>query len=220
MKGRLYLLALLFLAAAVLLGIVASGRGLRGSRAGEEAIRAGTGELGTVIADLLWLQLDRYHHIWMYQGNQWATATDYLPQLWLITRLDPDFAEAYIDGGYHLAVNLGHVEDGLELLYSGRRNCPESEGILWEILAVVCETGHGGPRAAHEAAWDYLRLVARKRGHITEPWNEANADLILEFTFQDDSSRVNHERLARIYEGRTTLIRYARSRDLWTPQQP
>ncbi len=101
------MLAVVFLFIAVVSGRIA-GETAWENEAASEAVSSGAGEIGSILADILWLQLDQYHHIWMYQGNEWTTATDYLPQLWLIIKLDPTFAEAYIDGGYHLVRNLGH----------------------------------------------------------------------------------------------------------------
>ena len=210
--------AVIFLAAAVVFGRLATGSYTRGNPQAAEALSSGSRQIGTVLADVLWLQLDRYHHIWMYQGYDWATATDYLPQLWLITKLDPDFAEAYIDGGYHLGVNLGYPEEGLELLDQGVINCPDDEEVFWEKAVVLWETNYRGYRATHEAVWDYLRLVSKKRGDIAHPWNEANANMLLEFTFEEDSLRRNHMRIAERYSNRTDFIRFARRSGLWTPE--
>jgi len=211
----LYLLAAAFLFVAVVAGRISENSPGR-NEAASEAVSSSTGEIGAVLADVLWLQLDRYHHIWMYQGNEWTTATDYLPQLWLITKLNPGFAEAYIDGGHHIAINLGMPEDGLELLEDGVRRCPENEKILWEKLIVLWKTNYSGYRATEEAAWNYLELVKRKNGDISEPWNEANAAMLLEFTFEEDSLRRNYIRISERYAERCNFIRFARLEGLWT----
>ncbi len=211
----LYLSALLFLIIAVVSGRIAS-ESAGGNEIASEAVSTGTGQIGGLLADILWLQLDQYHHIWMYQGNEWITATDYLPQLWLIIKLDPGFAEAYIDGGYHLAINLNMPEEGLELLGEGARQCPDNERILWEKATVLWETDFYGTRVTHEAVWNYLDLVKRKRGQITEPWNEANAAMILEFTFEEDTLRRNNLRISERYADRCDLIRFARREGFWT----
>ncbi|MFO8183682.1 MAG: hypothetical protein R6U39_05860 [Candidatus Aegiribacteria sp.] len=216
-KGwSLWLFALLFLAVAVITGRMATMGTAAGDRAAVETITAGTGQLGRILADLLWIQLDRYHHIWMYQGHRWQTATDYLPQLWLITKLNPQFPDAYIDGGHHLAVNLDKPEEGFRLLDRGIRNCPDNERVYWERMIVLWETGYRGARGTRLAAWDYLELVRRKRGRISEPWNEANAAMILGFTFSGDSLRRNSSVISRRYDERAEFIRSARRSGLWT----
>ena len=215
-KCYLYLLAVLFLSIAVISGRIAGETALE-NEAASEAVSSGLGEIGGILADLLWLQLDQYHHIWMYQGNEWMTATDYLPQLWLIIKLDPTFTEAYIDGGYHLVINLGHQEDGFRLLEEGVRQCPYDERMHWERLVVLWQSNYYGSRAIQEAAWDYMTLVKEKRGHIVDPWNEANASLILKSCFANDSLRRNHMEISERYGERRDFIRFASRNDLWRP---
>jgi len=211
----LYVFAVVFLFIAVISGRIAGETAWQNETA-SEAVATGAGKIGGILADILWLQLDRYHHIWMYQGNEWMTATDYLPQLWLIIKLDPTFAEAYIDGGYHLTINLGHPEEGLRLLREGLRQCPDNERMLWENLIVLWQSYYYGPTAIQEAAWNYLALVKRKQGQIDHPWNEANASLILEFAFERDTLRRNHMEISERYTERCNFIRFARLNCLWS----
>ena len=215
-RYHMYLLAVIFLSIAVISGRIA-GETVWENETASQAVSSGAGEIGGILADLLWLQLDRYHHIWMYQGNEWMTATDYLPQLWLIIKLDPTFAEAYIDGGHHLSINLGHPEEGLRLLAEGIRQCPDSEKMRWERLLVLWRTDYYGPRAIQEAAWDYMTLVKEKQGLIVDPWNEANASMILEFCFEEDSLRFNHTEISERYAERCEFIRFASMNNLWRP---
>ncbi|OPL18527.1 MAG: hypothetical protein AVO35_04135 [Candidatus Aegiribacteria sp. MLS_C] len=208
---RQYLVAVLFLVMAVVTGRAATGGSSAENQAARETVEAGAGELGDILADLLWLQTDRYHHIWMYQGEDWVTNTEYLPQLWMVIQLNPDFPDAYVDGGNHLAINLGMPEEGLRLLERGTANCPDNEKVFWERLIVLWQTGFEGPRGTRLAAWDYLELVRKKRGMIVYPWNEANASMIIGFTFRDDTLRRNSERLALRYDERrdaTSLLRH------------
>lgn len=213
-KGILHvLLALFFLSVAVISGRIAVEIEDENAPA-SMAVSSGLDEIGGILADILWLQLDRYHHIWMYQGNDWVTATDYLPQLWLILELSPGFEQAYVDGGYHLAVNLNEYEKGIELLRRGARNCPWSEYVLWENAVVLWETGYCGSRETEEAAWQYLRLVRRKRGRIVDPWNEANANLILQLEFEQDSTRRNNIAISDHYSHRCEILRGIRGAGL------
>ncbi len=206
-----WLYIILFFSVAVITGRIAVLENQYRDTTASRAFNAGAGQLGEVIADFLWLDMDRYHHIWMYQGHDWKTATDYLPQLWLVTKLNPDFPDAYVDGSYHLAVNLGNFQEGIRLLDRGMRNCPDNEKIYWEKLQILWQTGNGSPRQVRLAAWDYLDLVRRKSGDIAEPWNEANAYMITGFTFRDDSTRRNSPVLSRRYDQRADFLRSAGS---------
>lgn len=210
----LSLAALLFLATATVTGRLVSRRALVDDTA-LVATSSAFGKLGAVLADLLWLQLDRYHHIWMYQGNDWTTDRDYLQQLWLITRLKPGFAEAYISGGNHLAINLGAPEAGLDLLREGLLRCPGDDRIVWEYAVTLWSTDQQGPRATQEAVWDYMRLFRNRRGRVAEPWNSTNCQILLKTTFQESTGRRNHEAISRRYESRSEFIRDAGRVELW-----
>jgi len=207
---RPYVYAVIFLAVAIITGRLASEDSPGGNEVAKATVSAGTGQLGVMLADLLWIKIDNYHHIMMYQGYEWTAITEYMPQLWLVIKLNPSFPDAYIDGGHHLAVNLGFPEEGLELLDRGIINCPDDERVFWERLMVLWRTGYRGVRATRSAAWDYLKIVRRKRGRIREAWNEANAVMIIGFTFRDDESRINAGRLAARYEERARNIRRLR----------
>ncbi len=217
MKSRYvpFVAAVIFLTVAVYSGRLA-GEAAMSDNTAEEAASKGIGQIGSFIADILWLQLDRYHHIWMYQGNEWVTATDYLPQLWLITKLDPTFADAYIDGGYQLAINLDEISEGIRLLQEGVRQCPDNERVLWEYAVVLWQADYYGPRMTEEAAWQYLRIVQEKRGLIEEPWNEGNAYFLLEKAFEQDTLRRNNLEISRRYSNRCSFVRRSRIEDVWS----
>jgi len=208
------IVALLLLTTAFITGREVSRYALQDDTAAEFA-SSGLGKLGAILADLLWLQLDQYHHIWMYQGNDWTTSTEYLPQLWLITRLNPGFAEAYIAGGNHLAVNLGEPEAGVALLQAGIRNCPENDRVAWEYAVVLWRTGQLGPRATQEATWRYMDMVRRSRFDVAEPWNYTNCSILLKASFREQQDRENHSAIARRYQFRSEFIRDAGRVGLW-----
>lgn len=219
MKGRTvpFVAAAIFLTVAVYSGRLAS-QAASSDNTATEAVSKGIGNIGSFLADILWLQLDQYHHIWMYQGNEWVTATDYLPQLWLITKLNPTFAEAYIDGGYQLAVNLNEISEGIRLLQEGIRHCPENERVLWEYAVVLWEVDYYSPRETEIATWHYLRNLRNKHGLIQEPWNEGNAYFLLEKAFEQDSLRRNNLVISRLYSNRRSFVRRARSEGIWTTE--
>ncbi len=174
-----------------------------------EVFSSGFDEIRVFIADLLYLQIDRYHHIMTYQGYDWKVITDYLPHLWLITKLNPTFPEAYIEGGHHLAVNLGYVDEGLHLLREGIRNCPDNPGILWEYAYVSWETGALTSHELSTSLWNFLALERRldlQATEITRYTNAMNARRLLWWTFEGDTSRVNHIRIAERYKTRIELM--------------
>jgi hypothetical protein len=174
-----------------------------------EVFSSGLREVRTFLADLLYLQLDRYHHILLYQGYDWKVVTDYLPQLWLVTRLDPSFGEAYADGGYHLAINLGHVEDGIELLLMGMENCPDDPDVSWEYAYVTWKTGSLSRREQVESVWSYLRLERRldmSASVIERYTNAMNACRLLWWTFEDYAGRADNTRIAERYRRRVDVM--------------
>lgn len=211
---RLPALALLFLVVAFFSGAIAD-RMITADGTAAQALDSGLSRLGSVVADLLWLELDKYHHLGMYQGVDWTANTDYLPQLWLITRLNPGFVDAYLTGGYHLAVNLGMPAEGIALLQRGLLNCPADDRIRWEYTTVLWETNYLGPRATQESAWTYLDIVRRRRGNVQEIWNEPNAELILKAAFLADSTRMHSVSIAHRYQSRSEFIRDAGRVNLW-----
>ena len=165
-----------------------------------EVFSSGLEQVRSFIGDLVYLKIDDYHHIWMYQGKGWTSATDYLPMVWLVSRLKPHYAQNYIDGGYHLAVNLGQVDEGLRFLRRGMRMCPNDPELAWEYAVVLWRTGHGPARLREEALWGYLDRVRRLRGVTDSPWNESNALMVLREVFESDSLRRGHLRLSRLYD--------------------
>jgi len=187
------------LALAIVSGREAS-RHIGGGAPSLEVLSSGLDQIEGFIGDLLYLKIDRYHHIWIYQGHEWQEATDYLPMVWLVSRLKPEYAQNYIDGGYHLAVNLKEVEEGVRFLRRGLRMCPDDEKLVWEYAIVLWTVRYGEPRDRQMAFWNYLEMVRRMRGRVDEPWNEHNAMMILADMFEEDSTRARHDLVARLYD--------------------
>jgi len=206
--------AVLLFAAVYLSGDLVSRRVVEDPTAGIVASE-GLGRLGAVLGDLLWLQLDDYHHITMYQGYDWTTDRTYLQQLWLISRLNPGFPETYLTGGNHVAVNLGAPEEGLDLLRRGLENCPGDDRIVWEYAIVLWRTGHEGPRSTMEAVWDYMDLVRRRRMDVQEPWNYANCHILLKTVLLEDTLRRNSRFLSDRYQSRSEFLRDLGRVALW-----
>lgn len=141
-------------------------------------IGSGIGRLRRVAASALYLQMDDYHHIGMYQGQSWATITDYLPQAWLVSRLDPGFSVVFVDAANHLAVNLGMVEEGLDLAREGIRHNPDSLDIAFEYAFLLFETGAGSSGETVNAVLHYHDLLRLACGDQAAPFRESSASLI------------------------------------------
>lgn len=139
---------------------------------------SGVDRLRRVAASVLYLQMDDYHHIGMYQGQSWDTITDYLPQAWLVTKLDPSFSVVFVDASNHLAVNLGMVEEGLSLAREGIRHNPDSLDIAYEYAFLLFETGAGNGYETACAVFHYHGLLRMENGDWTGPYREASAALI------------------------------------------
>ena len=163
----------------LLLAVLSGGRVSREYRADPSgnlgAIGSGIDRLRRVAAAALYLQMDDYHHIGMYQGQAWSAITDYLPQAWLVSRLDPHFSAVFCDASNHLAVNLGMVDEGLDLAREGMRHNPDSLDIAYEYAFLLYDTGAGSPGETVAAVVHYLSLLRRKNGDHSAPHREASA---------------------------------------------
>ncbi len=193
------LVAAAALAAAVISGREAS-RQVSGGSPSLDVLSSGLNRIAEFTGDVIYLRIDDYHHIWMYQGHEWTEATDYLPMVWLVSRLKPEYARNYINGGHHLAVNLGRVGEGVRFMRRGLRKCPNSLDLVWEYAVVLWRTGYGTLYERQKAVWRYLRMVRRLRGDSDEPWNEYNSLMVLAELFEADTGRANHVRIAAIYK--------------------
>lgn len=184
MRGILPLSAV-FLAVAVLLSMAidATVPVVGGDTLGP--ISDGFGQVRQIMADFLYLDLDRYHHIMMYQGYDWAQIADYLPQIWMIVRLKPDFWRAYEDGSYHLAVNLGMPDEGMRLLAEGLRNCPGNLPLLWQDAVIRWRLGLGSPRERLVACIAYADALRRIGLPDCSPIEMRNISLMGSWVMED-----------------------------------
>lgn len=171
-----------------------------------QSISSGFDNLKGFLADILWLKMDDYHHMWMYQGNPWTTATDYLPHLWLVIKLNPYYADAYIESGYHVAINLEYPEEGMRILKEGLFRIQDNEELLWINAFVSSQTNCTSLRSDEEASWKYLRYIRRRNGELESPWNERNSLFLLGESFEHDSTRYNYQRISGRYHRRSNQI--------------
>lgn len=171
--------AMIFLAGAVVSGRAVSSRTTVNTFRHVEAVGSGVQRLRHFIASALYLQLDDYHHIEMYQGIPWDQVTDYLPQMWLIARLDPHFTDVYTDASFHLAVNLGRVEEGMAFVREGLANNPDSLDIRYEYTYLLWNTETGTQEEVIEQALLYRELMRRFEGDRSNPYNEPSSCTII-----------------------------------------
>jgi len=138
----------------------------------------GLDQVRLIAAEVLYLQLDDYHHIMVFQGYDWTAIADYLPQIWLIVNLKPDFWQAYEDGAYQLAVNLGMQEEGMELLERGLANCPGNSALLWQNVVIRWRLEIGSVRERLAACAMYARALRRDGLPDPSPAEMRNVSLI------------------------------------------
>jgi hypothetical protein len=81
------------------------------------------------LADVLWLRSIQYYGEHRLSDNQFPFAGHLFE---MITKLDPQFAEAYIFGGLVLAAEGGDLERGLDLMRLGLARNPESWSLAFE----------------------------------------------------------------------------------------
>lgn len=175
-------------------------------------IGSGMDRLRRVAASALYLQMDDYHHIGMFQGQSWATITDYLPQAWLISRLDPGFSVVFVDAANHLAVNLGMVEEGLELAREGIRHNPDSLDIAFEFAFLLFETGAGSSEEAVLAVLHYHELLRSGNGDHAGPFRESSACLIA-----SEALATTMPEFSELYARRAEFLSFALRSGLYYP---
>ncbi len=140
-----YLLFLVFLFAAVMLGLSieklkpGSGQGLNEKSDSRQIFLSMLGEMRYTIAAFAWLKADYYHHEYEFNAKDWRSNESLMSLIRLVTYLDPHFVQAYDFGGYHLGINLGKPKEGISLLEEGIRNNPDSLDLLWEMGYVLSE---------------------------------------------------------------------------------
>lgn len=105
------------------------------SDTGQSVAVALAGQFRTVIANLLWIKLENYHHEFIAHNSDWTQNRDAMGLSRLITKMDPHFPEAYACGGRMLSGN--HREhEAIAFLEEGIKNNPNSI-LLHDELATL-----------------------------------------------------------------------------------
>jgi len=208
-------LSLAFLAGAVFSGASVSSRIRVDTFRHVETVGSGFQRLKHFAASALYLQLDDYHHIEMYQGIPWNQVTDYLPQMWLIARLDPHFTDVYTDAAFHLAVNLGQVTEGMDFIREGVASNPDSLDVRYEYAYLLWQTGTGTPLEIMNECLDYRRLLRNAGGDLQQPYCEASsATLMAEVR---EALADSADPAAAFYRARAAFLRRALREGLYYP---
>ncbi len=207
--------AILFLFLAITAGMAVSKRASVDTFQHIQVLGSGFQRLKHFAASALYLQLDDYHHIEQFQGTSWKEVTDYLPQMWLIARLDPSFTSVYTDAAYHLAINLGNVEEGMDFIREGVRNNPDSLDVLYEFAFLLWETETGSSEEIIEETLVYRSLLRRVGGDIENSYNEPSSSTILAEVFEARSDSLNPYSL--FYRRRSFFLREAIREGLYYP---
>ena len=180
-----------------------------------EVFGSGFQRLRHFMASALYLQLDDYHHIAQFQGADWTEITDYLPQMWLIAKLDPTFTNVYTDAAYHLAINLGSVEQGMDFIKEGVYNNPDSLDIRFEYAYLLWETGSGTSENILDETLVYRSLVRRVNGDFDNSYNEPSSATLLAEVFEARTDSLNPYSL--FYRRRSIFVRGAIREGLYYP---
>ena len=211
----LYSAAFVFLYLAIISGTSISRKASVNTFKHIEAFGSGFQRLRHFTASALFLQLDDYHHIAQFQGIDWTEVTDYLPQMWLIAKLDPSFTNVYTDAAYHLAINLGSVEEGLDFIKQGVSDNPHSLDIRFEYAYLLWETGAGTSENILDETLVYRSLVRRVNGDSDNSYNEASSATILAEVFEARTDSLNPYGL--FYRRRSIFVRNATRQGLYYP---
>lgn len=217
MKTKLFLplTAVVFLTLAVISGASVSRRASVDTFQHIELLGSGFQRMKHFAASALYLQLDDYHHIEMYQGIPWSSVTDYLPQMWLIARLDPTFTDVYTDAAYHLAINLGSVEEGMDFIREGVRYNPDSLDVRFEYAYLLWETETGTTEEIIDETLAYRSLLRRMDGDIDHTYNEPASATLLAEVFETRADSLDSYSL--FYRRRTFFVRNAIREGLYYP---
>ncbi len=207
--------AVVFFVLAVLTGSIVSDRASVNTFEHIEVFGSGLQRLKHFIASALYLQLDDYHHIAQFQGASWTEVTDYLPQMWLIAKLDPNFTDVYTDAAYHLAINLGSVEEGMAFIREGTANNPDSLDVRFEYAYLLWETGTGTAEEIVYETLAYRSLLRKSNGDEDHSYNEPSSATLLAEVFEARTDSLNPYSL--FYRRRSFFVRDAIGEGVYYP---
>ncbi|MDO8681877.1 MAG: hypothetical protein Q7N50_00135 [Armatimonadota bacterium] len=102
----------------------------------ESAMYALAGEFRSVIANVLWIKVEKYHHEFIRTNTNWRANKEILPLVKVITDLDPHFVDAYLLGSWMLCMGMDRTNEGIEYLKEGVHNNPDNMAVH-EIMGTI-----------------------------------------------------------------------------------
>lgn len=94
------------------------------------------GEFRAVLANLLWIKADSYHHEFIERNPNWCEDKELLGLMRMITALDPRFEEAYSTGAYVLLYGYHDTPKSVAYLMQGIAANPRSQE-LNRLAAII-----------------------------------------------------------------------------------
>ncbi len=114
------------------------------------------GQARIAAAGMLWLKVDQYHHDFEERGLDPATNKDLLGMTRLITRLDPQFEQAYLVGAWVYRVGYGQLDAAEGYLKEGLRAMPNSWRLMYELALLQATHRH-----RYDAAWRWSQRALK-----------------------------------------------------------
>ena len=158
-----------------------------------------------LVGDMLWLKVDQYWHMGLYQRM--------LPMMETVVLLDPHFIEAYALGAWHLAYNVTvvfpsadekqkYISAGISFLEKGLKNNPRSS----KLYAEMGYTMYFRKRRDWEKAAYYLG-EGTKYEH--QGWIERAYAIALERMGEEERALAVREEFLRNYPDRERMQVFA-----------
>ena len=110
------------------------------------------GQARVAAAGMLWLKVDQYHHDFEERGLDPATNKDLLGMTRLITRLDPQYEQAYLVGAWVYRVGYGQLDAAEGYLREGLHALPGSWRLMYEMALLQATHRH-----RYDAAWRWTQ---------------------------------------------------------------
>mgnify|MGYP005840255981 FL=1 len=129
------------------------------------------GEFRTVLANLLWIKADQYHHEFVRHHRKWTANQELKGLLDLVILLDPHFVEAYETQAYIYANGCGDVPKALRIVRQGISRNPRAHE-LYQIAAIFYASRLKDPRSA----LPYARLGLK---YAPDDWYRTRARRLL-----------------------------------------
>ena len=169
--------------------------------------------LRALIADLLWIRVDDYHH----HGQHYKI----LPLLTTVTSLQPKFIVAWTIGGWHMAFNIYHeaktpeekekwLKEGIDFLKKGIIKNPDVYYIYFETAWIYFFKVHDYANAINylkrAARHEHPQFVEHVLAHAYERNGQYQKSLEVWESIEERGSKPGLERVVRRMKKRLSKI--------------